>query len=222
MILTFNNALVWSTRRFLHLAAAILFLSLRKILRSSSSGVILDGFEGFLPPIFLLVVVVAVLASLAGVNGGVGRLFESLELCDNEDCQRFDDFELFNISEVSDPEMYWLLPSTRGGTKPASFWWLSASHWSSMKVCSILRRVVGVNVGVVRVGTPEFKPSRVINCNKKNDNLIFVVYNYNLYESSVGWQEIWHNKDLLWHVRKGNKKNIRKVLTNEKTSCVYT
>lgn len=38
----------------------------------------------------------------------------------------------------------------------------------------MLRKVVGVNVGVVRVGTPEFNPSRVKNCNKKNNvNMLF-------------------------------------------------
>lgn len=36
-----------------------------------------------------------------------------------------------------------------------------------MNVCSMFRSVVGVSVGVVLVGTPEFNPSRVINWKKK-------------------------------------------------------
>lgn len=56
---------------------------------------------------------------------------------------------------------------TRGGTNPASFSWDSVFGCNSENVCSIFRNVVGVNVGVVRVGTPEFRPSRVKNCNEK-------------------------------------------------------
>lgn len=56
---------------------------------------------------------------------------------------------------------------TRGGTNPASFSWGSGLDCNSIKVCSMFLRVVGVKVGVVLVGTPEFKPSRVINCNKR-------------------------------------------------------
>lgn len=48
---------------------------------------------------------------------------------------------------------------TTGGTKPAWFWWDSTWHWISMRVSSILRRVVGVNVAVVRVGTPLLNPT---------------------------------------------------------------
>lgn len=64
-------------------------------------------------------------------------------------------------------ENFSLLPieCTKGGTKPASFSWDSGFDCNSIKVCSILRRVVGVNVGVVRVGTPELMPSRAMNCN---------------------------------------------------------
>lgn len=44
-----------------------------------------------------------------------------------------------------------------------------------MNVCSMLLSVVGVNVGVVRVGTPEFRPSRAINCNReKEENFLLV------------------------------------------------
>lgn len=66
--------------------------------------------------------------------------------------------------------LYLPIEWTRGGTNPASFSWLSGFDCNSIKVCSMFRNVVGVRVGVVRVGTPEFRPSRVINCNKKEQN----------------------------------------------------
>lgn len=68
-------------------------------------------------------------------------------------------------SVASDVETYWLLPieCTSGGTNPASFSCDSGFDCSSMNVCSIFLRVVGVSVGVVRVGTPEFRPSSVMN-----------------------------------------------------------
>jgi len=55
------------------------------------------------------------------------------------------------------------LGCTRGGTKPA--WLLCVSGAgiagtppNSRNVCSMFRRVVGVRVGVVRVGTPQWSP----------------------------------------------------------------
>lgn len=51
---------------------------------------------------------------------------------------------------------------TSGGTKPAWLVWVSGGGTvdNSRKVCSIFLRVVGVRVGVVRVGTPLCTPSR--------------------------------------------------------------
>lgn len=62
--------------------------------------------------------------------------------------------------------MYLPIEWTRGGTNPASFSWLSVSDCNSIKVCSMFRSVVGVKVGVVLVGTPEFNPSKFKNCKK--------------------------------------------------------
>lgn len=55
---------------------------------------------------------------------------------------------------------------TKGGTNLASFSCDSGLDWYSMKVCSMLLKVVGVRVGVVLVGTPELSPSSVRNWNK--------------------------------------------------------
>lgn len=57
--------------------------------------------------------------------------------------------------------------STSGGTNPASRLCDADSLVSSRNVCSMLRSVVGVSVGVVLVGTPLCNPSRDTNCNEK-------------------------------------------------------
>lgn len=122
--LTINKELVWSTRRFRQRAAAILFRSRLKTLRSSSSGEMLFALLGFLPPMLRREVVVdAVLEfgvdvenstlepPLAGVKGGVGRVLESELLWESEDCQML--FDLVLWRSMSEAEMYWLLPAKK-------------------------------------------------------------------------------------------------------------
>ena len=141
--LTSSKALVWSILLFRHRAAAILFLSLRICLLSSSSGDMPIVLLGLLPPIFLLV-------------------------C----CWGW--FWLWWFSMLLWWIVFWVWAgvgcdgSTRGGTNPASLLWEADSLVSSRKVCSILRRVVGVSVGVVLVGTPLCSPSKDISWSNKN------------------------------------------------------
>lgn len=162
-LFTSNRALVWSILRLRHLAAAILFLSLRICRLSSSSGVIPIVLVGLLPPILRLagccgccdccgccgcvcwlstrVVLVATGAATVVVTTWCAAVFC---VCAGVGCEG----------------------STNGGTNPASRLCDADSLVSSRKVCSILRSVVGVNVGVVLVGTPLCRPSRETSCNE--------------------------------------------------------
>jgi hypothetical protein len=135
---------------------------------------------GRLPPIFLRVVVMTVVgAVVAAVTDERVWAIDVIPPCQpllstrlmyalpaNKTFLQFNTTHLFEYSNTSHNSQ--LIPCvigcTTGGTKPASFWCDSTSLCSSMNVCSMLRNVVGVRVGVVRVGTPEFSPSSVTNC----------------------------------------------------------
>lgn len=60
---------------------------------------------------------------------------------------------------------YVLACVTAGGTKPTCVVGSFRQVVSSMYVCSKLRSWVGVMVAVVRVGTPDWRPSRFANWN---------------------------------------------------------
>lgn len=148
--LTSSRALVWSILRLRHLAAAILFLSRRICRLSSSSGVIPTVLVGLLPPMLRLTGCcccgcVCCWLSMRVVVVGAGRCAAVVFcVCAGVGCDG----------------------STSGGTKPASRPCVVAdSLVSSRNVCSMLRRVVGVNVGVVLVGTPLCNPSKDTSCN---------------------------------------------------------
>lgn len=173
VILTSSKELVWSILLLRHLAAAILFLSLLTCRRSSSSGLMPMVLVGLLPPILRLVCCPICcdccwLSMIVELELLLLLLFPSWLwwICGVE-------FELF-IWLLWCPG-FWVWAgvgcdgSTKGGTKPASRLWDALSLVNSRKVCSILRNVVGVNVGVVLVGTPLWSPSSETSCNKKKD-----------------------------------------------------
>lgn len=97
--------LVWSTRRFLHRAAAALLRSRLIRLLSSSSGLQLRSLTGLRPPIlrrFWLGIMCLPPAFFD--KGGVDLVSQSDPDWDNELCHMFCD--LFEYVSASDADMY--------------------------------------------------------------------------------------------------------------------
>lgn len=144
-MLTSIRALVWSILRLRHLAAAILFLSRRICRLASSSGDIPIILLGLLPPILRLTDCCCGCVWWLSMRVVVGGRWCAAMFC-----------VCAGVGWDG---------STSGGTKPASRLCDADSLVNSKKVCSMLRSVVGVSVGVVLVGTPLCNPSRDTSCN---------------------------------------------------------